>query len=395
MSSLLNEIWSVVVDIATNAQKLNFYRSHPNINEAQKLTISYLSSMEDGYYKNKKHLIRDAKIIYSIYAQLCRFGYYKTLPDWTMVVKKVFQSIIERLHQEEINMVIAKQGTVKECVQEIFIYDKMHYLGIDFVSAVNEYTNLLRLQPKYSTVATDIDRETILQNALDRFWLYYDPMHPDTQEVNKNDALIDSSDFISNDEIHAPWKVLLYRRFRNEEASYFAKNIICEPIDPPQNGADTPSPSPLTTSEPTTYIWLYDALRDLFITQLKSSNSRTNFNYFDCFFTDDLSACLDVSESFYLHLKDTQKLYDPTININFLNHFVAYNCATLMDAYGKPRKVVSHFVEGSSNESECSQPLDWYVFSTFLNKRKASVDNHRREYRSLLKQFKAINNITI
>lgn len=400
MSSILNEIRSVVVDIAMNAQKLNFYRSHPNINEAQKLTISYLSSMEDGYYKNKKHLIHDAKIIYSIYAQLCRFGYYKTLPEWTIVVKKAFQSIIECANQEDIARIFTKQEKiVKECVQKAFIFEKQLRLGNDFLLLTYNYVHSIRLLPEYSLKGNESIRNDIASKAYDRFYLYYDPEHPDKRE-NEEDESVDDIELLNSDcdEVeYAPWKTFLWQRFRMEEKSYFKKEKGPVPIDgkSEDDEDDTDSPGSIIIKAPDTFkeneerIWLYDTLRDLGLSIKKFKDTKTRTKSFVCFFTDDISNLLNDSNYFYKHLQVYEKSYTAAVNMDFLNFFIEYQCSTILDAYNKERKPKSTFnTRDTKNGNEpCGYPLELYVFASFFNQSEETFSNYRKDYSKFRREY--------
>lgn len=401
MSSLSQVIRSVVVDIGTNAQKINFYRVHPNIDEVQKLTISYLSNVEDGYYKNKKHLIHDAKIVYSIYAQLCRFGYYKTLPDWTMVVKKAFQNIIECDNQEDIVRILTKQEEiVKECVQKAFVFEKQLKLGNDFLLLTNNYVHSIGLLPEYSPNGNESIRNDIANKAHDRFYLYYDPKHPDKRETEEDESVEDVELSIPdrNAMDYAPWKTFLWQRFRMEEKSYFKKekgSVSTDGENDDDGENDTDSTGGIIIKAPDTFkeneerIWLYDTLRDLGLSIKKFKDTKTRTKGFVCFFTDDISYLLNESNHFYNHLQEHEKSYTASVNMDFLNFFIDYHCSSILDAYSKARKPKSTFnTKDTQNDNEpCGYPLELYVFADFFNMSEGTFSNYRQDYNRFRREY--------
>ena len=413
MSTTTTAIQTAVSDIVTANLLL---LKHHESNEIIKSALYFLQNKECGYYKNFKQIQFEANIILSIYLELYKYKYYRTLPDWSNLVNYSFETIKKEITQDNYKEKLAKAKFVKDCILPIFIVLKQKLVDEAFLKEVTDFISRLHQYSAYNDI--------INTEAEKRFWKYYDPARPndqiniekesDTEFYDDNEAgeciSISSTDDNSSqiEKNSAPWKTFLYRSYRWAENSFNEsqkiknkddKNKINDNEDqiriislntPLENDSGTTIIETMTTTEEIDYTWFYDMLRDLIITNLKNISTKNQLKYQLCFFTDDISCLLNESLQFYRHLRIYEKHYSPTINLDFLNFFVDYPCSSIISSYHKPRKPISQFNNRKTNDSApCDQPLELCVYASFFKQTEQNISEQRKIYKKRRAEFMA------
>ncbi|MDE6788258.1 MAG: hypothetical protein K2J47_02935, partial [Ruminococcus sp.] len=282
------------------------------------------------------------------------------------------------------------------CIIPVFITLKQKLVDEEFLKEITDFISKLHC---YSA-----SNDIVNIKAEERFWKYYDPARPNNQIIieKEGDTLLDKDDneVVESDSVNktdensyqtgknsAPWKTFLYRSYRWAENSYNSNRFVS--LDEPQGNDDgTTLGNTLPAAEETDYTWLYDMLRDLIITNLKIISTKNQMKFQLCFFTDDISCLLNESSQFYRHLCIFGKQYSPTVNLDFLNFFVDYQCSSIIDSYNKPRKPLSQFNHRKANDyTPCNQPLELCVYASFFNQTEQNISNQRKIYEERKKEF--------
>lgn len=388
-----------VEKVANNLTALSFYqKAIENLSIAAKLTKEYILSNRYRF-STVKEMEDESYIVFAGYWIMCTDKYWGYLSCWDEVITKTLNQLWCN-PKSQLFLALYKGSNhseemvekLKELMQDVFINKKVKYLGDNFYNEVLKYSGELRPSTSYTDISTQADRDEITDRAIRLFWLYCNPIHLWKKDKAESGKELDVSDLDKKGKELEPWQMFLYKRYHDCEKDFYKKTK-----NKPKTYGDTPigedGPGTIFDTieapEDSKPARLCDALRDLFVTNIRINNSNEKVKVYECFFTDNVSALINASDLIYLHIKRNLKLYDPVVNLNFLNFYVDFECLSIVDSIDKKRKPMSQFKEEEPyNNNECEQPLDECVFEKFLDCSYSTIHSRSNEYyRQIAKIF--------
>ena len=334
--------------------------------------------------------ISRAKLFESVTSQV-HFKYCNTYPDLNEVIQEsvnelewviaddVDNSVVKSITIQKIRQDLlrdlrhgkshdkALNSAARAVFKEVFFKLKSKLIGWEFYNEVEKYlADIIRI--KYNNYAeTDL-----LEKVINDFVKYYD-------------TSFDSWKTFASDRLEKT-----YHNYRQREN----RIQICSPQkseeDDDTSGIDLTSiPDNGTYGNSQKNIQLIDSA-DLMCDLMKNSAqiSPVVYKQYRCFFTFHIAELIDINDYVYNHVKQHRSNYDAVVDIDFLNHYVNYECHSITDSYGKERKPLKCFTKKDKDVMPCNIIKDTgeshAIYTSYLGKSAASISTNYKKYRAFI-----------
>ena len=343
--------------------------------------------------------ISRAKLCDSI-TKLTHFGYHDTYPDlgevmqaavteleWVVAEnvddKPIKSNTIQKIRQDHLYNIRmgmpqnkALDAAAKAVFDEVFFLFKRKMLGWDFFCKVENYlSDVIKLTYK------EEENSGLLDSAMDDFIKYYDPSYKSWKTF--------ASDRLRKTYINK------YKRDSNTDTR---STIDTDNSDDSQELTLANQPDDSTYGNSIENIRKID-MADLICDVMKQADKYTTsavYKQFRCFFTFQMAELMDLNEFIYSHVRRHRKNYDAVVDIEFLNHYIDYDCHSITDAYGKERKLLSCFSGNDSDDIPCNTlnvhgDPQQVIYTSYLGKSAASISTNYKKYKELIHGAMAVN----
>ena len=284
----------------------------------------------------------------------------------TPTVMKIKEDFVYDL-KTEVPEKKAVESAARAVFNESFYRFKKDELGWDFFIEVKNYmADVIKINYK-----NYVD-SGLLDAAMDDFVKYYDPKYPTWKTF-------------ASSRLEKTWNNTVARDNRSETWSPVGDGDKNDSGDAPAQ----PTMEDVADNDACENIMKLD-VADFICDVIKRADKYTKpevYKQFRCFFTFQIAEWIELNDYIYRHVERHRNSYDEVVDIDFLNHYVDYECHTITDAYGKNRKLLSAFSE-TGEDIPCnvinSNGAPQVIYASYLGKSVSSISQNYKKYKNLV-----------